>query len=173
MQAKQKKEFICWFPPAGRYSAISNPNSNWNKVSWEGRQTPSLKEFPLSSSFTSAFIAEHDVVWYGISLWSVWVSCPLLASCASLVAGMVAWEAEKSSTLCKHCSATSKTSAYYQYHFIKKKKKVQNTTSYKPLRRNLTLSPSKSRHLCKVRKSIQTICFPYYPICTVGFHILS
>lgn len=45
MQAKQKKEFICWFPPAGRYSAISNPNSNWNKVSWEGKHHHS-KSFP-------------------------------------------------------------------------------------------------------------------------------
>jgi len=29
---------------------------------------------PLLSS--SVFIAEHDVVWYGITLWAVGVSCP-------------------------------------------------------------------------------------------------
>ncbi|KAK4829482.1 hypothetical protein QYF61_004772 [Mycteria americana] len=27
------------------------------------------------SSLQTGFIAKHDVIWYGISLWSVWVSC--------------------------------------------------------------------------------------------------
>ena len=31
---------------------------------------------PPSSSFPPPFIAKHDVIWSGISLWSVWVSCP-------------------------------------------------------------------------------------------------
>lgn len=33
-------------------------------------------------SSSLAFIAGHDIIWYGISLWSVWVSfCPLLTFC--------------------------------------------------------------------------------------------
>jgi len=31
---------------------------------------------PLSSFSTPALVAEHYVMWYGISLWLIWVSCP-------------------------------------------------------------------------------------------------
>lgn len=30
----------------------------------------------LSSFFTPVFIAEHDAIWHGTSLWPVWVRCP-------------------------------------------------------------------------------------------------
>lgn len=36
------------------------------------RQTASL----TSSSFTTPFIAKHDAMWYGKSVWPDWVSCP-------------------------------------------------------------------------------------------------
>lgn len=52
-----------------------------------GRQTPSLQTFPHSSFYLS-FIAEYDTRWYGLSLWSVCVSCPGLCPLpASLLAG--------------------------------------------------------------------------------------
>ena len=31
---------------------------------------------PPTSSFLLAFVADHDVIWYGISIWSAWVGCP-------------------------------------------------------------------------------------------------
>ena len=41
-------------------------------VTWEDKCHP-----PLPSSFHFFLhIAEHDIVWHGISLWSVGVSCP-------------------------------------------------------------------------------------------------
>lgn len=40
--------------------------------SFLGRQTPSS----TSSSFTTAFTAKHDAMWYGKSIWPVWVRCP-------------------------------------------------------------------------------------------------
>ena len=41
-------------------------------VIW-GKQTPNIPPFLL---LPPTFIAELDVIWYGISLWSVGVSCP-------------------------------------------------------------------------------------------------
>jgi len=72
---------------------------------------------PLPTSTPSAFIAEHDPVWCGISLWSVGVSCPKFLCNPSLLAGRAVWEAEKALTLCKYCSAVTKTSQCYQHHF--------------------------------------------------------
>jgi len=39
-----------------------------------GRQTPSF--WTPFSFFSQLFIAQHDIIWYKIPLWSVWVSCP-------------------------------------------------------------------------------------------------
>ena len=46
-------------------------------VTWEDKGHHSLHCHPLPSSSPSPLYAEHDVVWYGISLWSVGVSCPV------------------------------------------------------------------------------------------------
>lgn len=34
-----------------------------------------IPESQTLASFPSALCTEHDVIWYGPSLWSVWVSC--------------------------------------------------------------------------------------------------
>jgi len=58
--------------------------STCTAVTWEDKHHSS--ECPLFILLPSAFIAEHDAIWYGISLWSVGVSClgyVLSASCTS------------------------------------------------------------------------------------------
>ena len=66
---------------------------------------------PLSSScllghLPPAYIAEHDAICYGTSLWTVWVSCPgsvpsqLLVSLPVPTAGSTLWKAGTSLTLC-------------------------------------------------------------------------
>ena len=35
-----------------------------------------VPEQRLPASFSPILYTEHDVIWYGISLWPVWVSCP-------------------------------------------------------------------------------------------------
>lgn len=67
-----------------------------------------------SCSFFTAFIADHNVTRCGIRLWSPWVNSP---GCFSLPTSCppqpTHWRGqggkkEKSSMLCKHCSATGK-----------------------------------------------------------------
>lgn len=91
-----------------------------------GRQTPSLQ---MSSH--SSFIAEHDALWYETSLCLVWVSGPGCVPSQLLVppqphTGRAAQGAEEFLTLCKHCSATMKTSAAFS-------SKIQNIVIYEPL----------------------------------------
>lgn len=43
------------------------------------KQQPFWKSLPLS------FIAEHYIIWYGIFLWSIWVSCPKCVPSQSLI----------------------------------------------------------------------------------------
>jgi len=51
----------------------------------EGEVEEERSPFPSKSWLTpirpslSPFIAEHDVRWYGISLWSVCVTCPVVS----------------------------------------------------------------------------------------------
>jgi len=52
-----------------------------------------------------AFIAEHNVVWYRISLWS----SVLAVSLTSFFAHPSLLKKNKALTLCKHCPATPKT----------------------------------------------------------------
>lgn len=63
-------------------------------------------------------------MWYRISLGSVGIGCPSLCHlstrCAS-PAFLVAWQGE-ALTLCKHCSAITKTSLDYQHCFHHKHK---------------------------------------------------
>ena len=44
--------------------------------SYLGRHMPSLQTSPFPSSFSSFYIAQHDIVWHGMSLQSAGVSCP-------------------------------------------------------------------------------------------------
>lgn len=46
----------------------------FSTFAWKGKHQN--HECPFSSSFPWAFIAEHDVIWYRTSLYSIWVSCP-------------------------------------------------------------------------------------------------
>jgi len=57
------------------------------------------------------------------------VSPPSFLCTSSLLTGRVVQEAEKPLTLCKHCSAITKTSLYYQ-HCFQHKSKTQTHTSY-------------------------------------------
>ena len=74
---------------------------------------------PSSSSFLLAFIAEHDVIWYGISLWSLWVSCPGYVPSQDLAHPQPTGEGgnagERALTLCEHCSAIAKTLVCYRH----------------------------------------------------------
>ena len=74
---------------------------------------------------------EHDVIWYGISLWPVWVSCPGYAPSQFPVhlLSSRAWEAKKSLTWYKHYLATTKVLVCYQ-HCSHTKFKTQHYTSY-------------------------------------------
>lgn len=75
-QAKQIKEFIYCFPQAGRCSSqfLGRRASAHITISWEDRCNK--HKYPPSFSFPQAFDAEHDIIWFGISLWTVWASHP-------------------------------------------------------------------------------------------------
>ena len=47
-------------------------------VTWEDKChcTPNISPLLPSFLLPPALYAEHDVIWYGVSLWSVGVSCP-------------------------------------------------------------------------------------------------
>lgn len=69
------------------------------------------------------FFAEHDVLWYGISLWSSWVNYPHytifkpLAPVYSFVRSMAKCEKGKILTLCKRCLTISITLLSHQQCF--------------------------------------------------------
>lgn len=50
----------------------------WNDKCWHSKCSP-------SSFFAPAFIVEHNAIWYGTSLWPVWVSCPVCVPSRLLV----------------------------------------------------------------------------------------
>ena len=69
-----------------------------------------------------SFIADHDIIWRAISIWSVGVSYPGFVpsqplATASLLAVEAEQETEKALMLCKHCSAIATMSACYQSCF--------------------------------------------------------
>ena len=72
MQAKQNKELIHYFPLAGRCSATS-----WTAGPQHVYQLPGKTNTIITNIQPPSFFpwAEHDVIWYGISRWSVWVNC--------------------------------------------------------------------------------------------------
>jgi len=73
MHTKQNKELIHYFPSSGRCSAISR-KAGLHYMQWLLGKTNAIT--PSASLFLTAFIAEHDTIRYGMSLWSVGVSCP-------------------------------------------------------------------------------------------------
>jgi len=103
-------------------------------VSWQDKHHQSECSFP-SSSITPAFIAEHDAIWYGTSICLVWVICPgcipsHLTVHSQLLAGRAAQGAEKSLTLCKNFSATTKIIVCYCHYFHHTSKPQHHTTHY-------------------------------------------
>ena len=82
-----------------------------------------------------ALHAEHDIIWCGISLWSVGVSCPSHIPSQLLVGPQPThwWgrvKVEKTLALCKHCSAITNTSLYYQHCYQHKSKTQPHTSCY-------------------------------------------
>lgn len=65
IQAKQMRELNHCFPLAGRYPATSMA-SEYVMVTWE--TNPITANIPHSSFFPSAIIAEHNTIYYEISL---------------------------------------------------------------------------------------------------------
>lgn len=47
---------------------------------WKSRNSLYRSYRPFQTSFPVVFVADHDVTWHGIIIWSIWVSCPLPAS---------------------------------------------------------------------------------------------
>lgn len=69
-----------------------------------------------SSSFPQAFLTDHNIIWYGIHLRPIHISCPSCVPpqfhvhsqptcCGRVVAE---WEKERAFMLCKHCSPKPK-----------------------------------------------------------------
>ena len=71
---KQNRGLIHNFPLAGRCSATSRKAglTTHNSLLEDKCHHSRCYLFLLSPSF----IAKHDILWYRISLWLVWVSCP-------------------------------------------------------------------------------------------------
>lgn len=97
-------------------------------VAWvdecHNHECPCILPFPL------AFNAEHNVIWYGVFCWALWVNCPLCPLTASY-SPTAPWPwggvvGEKAFMLWKHCSATAKT-LVYQHCFSHKCKAHHHT----------------------------------------------
>ena len=102
-------------------------------------QLPRERKLTSPNSFLSLFTANHEIKWHAIPLWLAGVSCPdcvpsqIPASPLRLLAG---------GTLCKHCSAITKTWVCYQHCFCHKSK----TELCELLWRNLTPSQQDQLH---------------------------
>jgi len=72
----QKKEFFHYLPSTGRCSAIRR-KAGLHQAYWLlGKTNVSTLNIPPFILLHPAFIAEHVIIWCGISLWSVGVSSP-------------------------------------------------------------------------------------------------
>lgn len=94
--------------------------------------------------FPPALITEH-AIWNGVSLWSVWFSCPgclLNALCAPAYLLPGQREKKVALRLCKHYSATAKTS----HVIIATLGPVQSTAPYRLLGRKLVLTWPRPMH---------------------------
>lgn len=120
VQAKQNKELIPCSPGRQMFSHFQ-----------ESRASAITTNVPLSSSFPPAVIAQQDAMWNRIPLPSVGVSqlCPLPVPMHLLAAGVVG-EAERALTLCKHCSAVTKTLVRHQHCWGRKSKTWHHTSHY-------------------------------------------
>lgn len=142
--SKENKEFTTSHWQADVQPLLRRQSLSCVLVSWENKCHQS--ESSLSSSFHPAFIAEQGMIRYEISLWSQlsWLY-PLPAPHGQ--SSMRSWNVIEKSC----CSAITERLVRYQSCFHKKKKKkIQNTASYKPQWRKLTLSQWKPWHVFNV-----------------------
>jgi len=111
-QARQNKESIHYFPSAGRCSTTSRKARLHHLWRLFGKTDVIIQKPPFSSFFPPAFIAKHDIICYGISFLSIWVSYPSCVHSQIFVhpqlAGVVR-ETGKVLMLCEHCSARTKS----------------------------------------------------------------
>lgn len=132
--SKSKHGIHSLLSQAGKYSTISRKARLIKPSGFSGRQKSSLKTF--SVLLYPSFIAEHDAIWYGMSLWPVWVSCPFLcllpATCAPPASSLVVQhETKKYLMLCEHCCATTENLMCYHHYFHQKFKTQHHTSLYK------------------------------------------
>ena len=92
-----------------------------------GRQMPLSQSRAPSFFFPPAFIAEYNIMSYGVSPQSISISCPGCVPCQflehpSLLSGREIPETWKSSVLYKHCSEITKMLECFQHYFHHKSK---------------------------------------------------
>lgn len=148
-----------------RNTIVHNQLTDVQPVS-EQWQLPPMQPTPCS------FLAEHDTMWYRISLWSAWASCsgcaPPSSWCTpSFLGGRAAREAEQPLALCKHCSASTKMSANQCYQqYCHHKSKTQHHRSYRG--KKFTLSNQKQDTGSKIAKH-STLIVISYKSCRMAF----
>lgn len=115
----ERNDLFFYFPPSGRVQPLPK---NWGSsmyYSYLGRKNISITNGPSRPfSFLSASIDDHYIIWYRISLQSVWISCPACAP-SQLLAVLQRTDlgegvGESALRLCQHCSAVGKALVYYQ-----------------------------------------------------------
>ena len=111
-------------------------------VTWEDKPRHS-KCPPPFFFFPPPLYAEHDVIWYAISLWPVWVSCPGYVP-SQLPVHLAVRKTEKSST---DCLATTKNMSMLSTLFSSQ---IQNTALHQLPERKLTLSQLKPRQSIQI-----------------------
>ena len=99
-------------------------------VTWEDKRLHS--ECPPFPSFPGFIFLNKTLYGMEYLFGQLWPAVPpvsppnFLCTC-SLAAGGAAWKTEKASMLCKHCSAISKISLFYQHCFCHKCKGQRHT----------------------------------------------
>lgn len=98
---------------------------------------------PPPGQLSPALYKEGNVIWYGISHWPVWVSCPMCFP-FQLYIQLTRWgEKRKTLALFKCCSATDKTLVCYQHCLSHK----LNTQHYTGCHEESELHPGQMQHI--------------------------
>ena len=114
-RAGKAKEGILSRLPIGRHSACSR-RAGLHQAQWLLGKNTTIAASVTSSSFSPppAFISEHDILWHGVPLSSVWVNCHSCVRFQTLVHPQPTprWGRageRKGWVLCKRCLAIAKT----------------------------------------------------------------
>jgi len=107
MQAKQNKEFIHYFPSAGRCSSTSRKAGLCHAQRLLGKTNAIALNVPLFLLLYMLSMASYGMGYPFGQLGSAVPAVSALNFLCSprLLTSRVVWEAEKAFTLCKHCSA--------------------------------------------------------------------